>query len=91
MRFLLLLIWLIATRSAVASPTAEFEAPYAIRVMPGGAVVEVSGSFSWAVPQNLMATLASAPGVRTVRLDSPGPPCTLDFVFVPGSDDDRRR
>jgi hypothetical protein len=72
MRFLLLLIWLIATRSAVASPTAEFEAPYAIRVMPGGAVVEVSGSFSWAVPQNLIATLASAPGVRTVRLDSPG-------------------
>src|ERR1700722_12369788 len=40
--------------------------------MPGGEAVEVSVIFSWAVPQNLMATLASAPGVRTVRLDSPG-------------------
>jgi hypothetical protein len=72
MRILLLLVWLIAAGRAAASPTAEFEAPYAIRVMPGGSAVEVSGSFSWAVPQNLMATLASAPDVRTVRLDSPG-------------------
>jgi hypothetical protein len=69
---LLLLVWLLAAGSAVASPTAEFEAPYAIRIMPGGEAVEVSGSFSWAVPQNLTAALASAPRVRTVRLDSPG-------------------
>jgi hypothetical protein len=72
MRIFLLLVCLLAAGSAVASPTAEFEARYAIRIMPGGEVVEVSGSFSWAVPQNLTATLASAPRVRTVRLDSPG-------------------
>ncbi len=54
------------------SPTAEFSAPYAIRVLQGGVVVALSGSFSRAVPQTFIAVLAQAPGVRTIRLDSPG-------------------
>jgi hypothetical protein len=57
---------------APVSPTVEFGSPYAIRVLRGGGVVEVSGSFSWAVPQNFLAVLAQAPRVRTVRFDSPG-------------------
>jgi len=55
-----------------ASPTAEFEAPYAISVVPGGEIVEIAGSFSWAMPQNFSATLARTPHVRTIRFNSPG-------------------
>jgi hypothetical protein len=55
-----------------APPEAEFGAPYAIRVLPGGTVVEISGSFSWAVPQSFTAILAGAPQVQAVRLESPG-------------------
>jgi hypothetical protein len=55
-----------------APPEAEFGAPYAIRVLPGGTEIEISGSVSWAVPQNLTAVLAGAPDVRAVRLESPG-------------------
>jgi hypothetical protein len=55
-----------------ASPTAEFDIPYQVRVLSGGAVLEISGSFSWALPQNVQAALASAPEVRVVRLESPG-------------------
>ena len=55
-----------------SSPAAEFGAPYDIRVLPGGNVIEISGSFSWAVPQNFVALLAQAPQVRTVQLESPG-------------------
>jgi hypothetical protein len=54
------------------SPEAEFAAPYAIRVLPGGAEVEISGSFSQAVVPDFVAALAQAPQVRTVRLESPG-------------------
>jgi hypothetical protein len=54
------------------SPAAEFGAPYAIRVLSGGSVIEISGSFSRAVPPNFVAVLAQAPQVRTVRLESPG-------------------
>jgi hypothetical protein len=57
---------------AVPSATAEFDIPYQIRVLSHGTVLELSGSFSWAVPQNFQAVLASAPGVRIVRLESPG-------------------
>jgi hypothetical protein len=52
--------------------TAEFDIPYELRVLTGGAVMEVSGSFSWALPQNFQAVLASAPQVRVIRLESPG-------------------
>jgi hypothetical protein len=57
---------------ATPSPTAEFDIPYQLRLLSNGTVLEVSGSFSWALPQNLQATLAAAPQVRIVRLESPG-------------------
>ena len=57
---------------AVPSPTAEFDIPYQIRVESEGTILEVSGSFSWALPQNVQAVLAAAPQVRLVRLESPG-------------------
>lgn len=55
-----------------APPEAEFDAPYAIRVLPGGSEVEISGSFSRAVPQSFAAVLDQTPQVRAVRLESPG-------------------
>ena len=54
------------------SPTAEFEAPYALGIVAGGEMIEISGSFSRAMPQNLVAMLGRAPRVRTIRFDSPG-------------------
>jgi hypothetical protein len=66
----LLLLCLFARAAPAASPWAEFEAPYVIRVT--GDAVELYGSFSWAVPQNVSAALARAPDARVVRLDSPG-------------------
>ena len=39
---------------------------------PDGTTLELSGSFSWALPQNFQAILASAPKVRLVRLEGPG-------------------
>jgi hypothetical protein len=72
MRAFLMLLCLLAARPAAAEPWAEFEAPYAIRISRGGEAVELFGSFSWAVPQNLSAALARAPNAKVVRLDSPG-------------------
>ncbi len=54
------------------SPTAEFGTPYEIRILQGGEVVEISGSLSWAVPQNLAVVLTRTPNLREVWLDSPG-------------------
>jgi hypothetical protein len=54
------------------SPNAEFETAAGIRILPGGNVVEISGSFSPAVPLNLEMALLQAPRVRTVRFESPG-------------------
>ncbi|MFO1028562.1 MAG: hypothetical protein U1E70_25575 [Acetobacteraceae bacterium] len=34
--------------------------------------MQISGSYSWALPQNVIALLASAPDVRAVWLESPG-------------------
>jgi hypothetical protein len=53
-------------------PTAEFDIPYQIRVLQEGIVLEISGSFSWALPQTFQATLSAAPNVRVIRLESPG-------------------
>jgi membrane-bound ClpP family serine protease len=62
-----------APTNATPSPTtAEFDIPYQLRLLADGTVLEVSGSFSWALPQNFQATLAAAPQVRLVRLESPG-------------------
>jgi hypothetical protein len=55
-----------------AAPNVEFDTAPGIRVLPGGNVVEISGSFSPAVPVNLELALAQAPKVRTVRFESPG-------------------
>jgi hypothetical protein len=60
------------TWAAATSPSAEFEIPYQLRVSDDGSVLELSGSFSWALPQSLLAVLASAPAVRMVRLEGPG-------------------
>ena len=70
-----LIVWLALVSTAagaVPSPTSEFDSPYQLRVLSDGTVLEVSGSFSWALPQNFQAVLASAPQVRVVRFDSPG-------------------
>ena len=58
--------------AAGPSPTAEFEAPYAIGILAGGETVEITGSFSWAMPQAFGAVLAQAPSARAVRFASPG-------------------
>lgn len=57
---------------AAPSPTFEFDIPYQLRVLPGGTVIELSGSFSWGLPQSLQALLASEPNVRVLQLESPG-------------------
>ena len=66
------LVFALLCGAAGAAPTAEFEVPYQLRVLSDGSVLEVSGSFSWAMPQNFQAMLASAPLVRVVRFESPG-------------------
>lgn len=67
------LIWLACSHAAATlPPTTEFDIPYQLRVLSDGTALEVSGSFSWALPQNVQAALAAAPQVRVVRLESPG-------------------
>jgi hypothetical protein len=62
-----ILAWVTSTAlGAPSSPTADFDIPYQLRLLSDGTVLEVSGSFSWALPQNFQATLAAAPGVRLV-------------------------
>lgn len=72
MRLVALLLGVLLAGSAQAQTASEFGAPYAIRLLPGGGMVELSGSFSWAVPQSLSVLLLRTPNVRTVRLFSPG-------------------
>jgi hypothetical protein len=67
---LIVVLGSIAVRAAL--PTAEFDIPYQLRILSDGSVLEISGSFSWALPQNFQAALAAAPQVRVVRLESPG-------------------
>jgi Clp protease len=56
----------------VSAATFEFEGPYEIRVIHQGLALEVSGTFSWALPQQVGVALAEAPNVRLIYLDSPG-------------------
>lgn len=63
---------LLASPSVAASPSAEFDTPYQLRLSDNGSVLELSGSFSWALPQSFQALLAGAPDVRLIRLESPG-------------------
>ena len=43
-----------------------------IGILTGGETVEITGSFSWAMPQAFGAVLAQAPLARAVRFASPG-------------------
>ena len=65
-------LFLLSAGAAPAPPTAEFDIPYELRVLGDGETLELSGSFSWAVPQNFQAMLAAAAQVRVIRLESPG-------------------
>jgi hypothetical protein len=58
--------------NATGQLTTEFDVPYQLKLQPDGELLEMSGSFSWALPQNLMAVLATAPNLQVVRLESPG-------------------
>jgi hypothetical protein len=52
--------------------TVEFDSPYQFHLLMGGEVLEIAGSFSWSVPQNLQVALEAAPQVHIVSLNSPG-------------------
>ena len=47
--------------------TFEFEGPYAVRVLRQGLEIEITGTFSWALPQQVGVALAEAPFARLVR------------------------
>lgn len=71
--------WIVALIALVCSltdlgqgATVEFDSPYQFHLLMGGQVLEIAGSFSWSVPQNLQVALAAAPQVRVVSLNSPG-------------------
>jgi hypothetical protein len=65
--------WLASGVVQAALPLAtEFDIPYQVRVNSDGTVLEVSGSFSWALPQNIQAILAANPQIHVVHLESPG-------------------
>jgi hypothetical protein len=68
----LLLGLLLASPAVATAPSAEFGIPYQLRLSDDGSVLELSGSFSWALPQSFQAVLAGAPNVRRIRLESPG-------------------
>ena len=57
---------------AAPSATYEFEGSYAVRVLRQGLAVEIIGTFSWALPQQVNVALAEAPDARVVLFDSPG-------------------
>lgn len=71
--------WIVSLLALVCSlskpgqaATVEFDSPYQFHLLMGGEVLEIAGSFSWSVPQNLQVTLAATPQVRIVSLNSPG-------------------
>jgi membrane-bound ClpP family serine protease len=55
-----------------SAATYEFEGPYAVRVLAQGLALEISGTFSWALPQQVGVALAETSNVRAIYLDSPG-------------------
>jgi hypothetical protein len=59
-------------RPTSAATTYEFEGPYTVRVVAQGLALEISGTFSWALPQQVGVVLAETPHVRAIYLDSPG-------------------
>jgi hypothetical protein len=71
-RLAVLLALTLTTAGEKLPPSVEFGTPYQLRIISDGTVLELSGSISWAVPQNLQVMLAESPNVRLIRLDSPG-------------------
>ena len=65
-------VWASLAPGPTSGATFEFEGPYAIRVLNEGLGLEISGTFSWALPQQVGVALAEAPNVRVIYLDSPG-------------------
>jgi Clp protease len=60
------------TAERAQAETFEFEGPYAVQVLHQGSEIEISGTFSWALPQQVSVALAEAPQARLVRFESPG-------------------
>jgi len=58
--------------SPTCAATFEFEGSYAIREIAQGTALEIAGTFSWALPQQIGIALAQKPDVRAIYLDSPG-------------------
>lgn len=58
--------------SSTCAATLELEEPYAIRELAQGVALEIAGTFSWALPQQVDVALAQRPNVRAIYLDSPG-------------------
>ena len=71
-RCLLIITVLALSAPAARGATFEFEGPYVVRVLQQGRAIQISGTFSWALPQQVGAALAEAPHARAVYLDSPG-------------------
>jgi hypothetical protein len=71
---LLLFALLLAARPAAAgdSMALEFGVPFQLRLTPDRAVLEVFGSFTPQMPQDLEAVLSQNPALKIVRLESPG-------------------
>jgi hypothetical protein len=69
---LVIAVLALMTAERAQAETFEFEGPYAVRVLHQGSEIEISGTFSWALPQQVGVALAEAPRARLVRLESPG-------------------
>ncbi len=69
---LVIAVLALMTAERAQAETFEFEGPYAVRVLGQGLEIEISGTFSWALPQQVGVALAEAPLARLVRFDSPG-------------------
>jgi hypothetical protein len=57
---------------SVGAATYEFEGTYTVRELAQGFALEISGTFSWALPQEVGIALAQTPSIRAIYLDSPG-------------------
>jgi hypothetical protein len=58
--------------ASASEASVEKEGPYAVRVLGQGLVLEIFGTFSWALPQQLGVALVDAPDVRIIQLTSNG-------------------
>jgi hypothetical protein len=70
--FSLILAMLVLGLPAEAASTVEFEGPYAVSVSADGLELTITGTYAWALPQQVNVALIEAPQIRVVRLESPG-------------------